>query len=58
VEADEIHMKRVIDVLRDTYGAPHLHLNHCTGEKAYVALASAFGDRVKPCPVGTTLAFE
>lgn len=58
VEADEIHLKRVIDVLRDTYGAPRLHLNHCTGERAYVALANAFGDQVSLCPVGTTLTFE
>ncbi|GAB4532091.1 MAG: MBL fold metallo-hydrolase [Anaerolineae bacterium] len=58
VEADESHLARVIDELRDTYGSPRLYLNHCTGEKAYVALARAFGDRVSPCPVGTVLAFE
>jgi 7,8-dihydropterin-6-yl-methyl-4-(beta-D-ribofuranosyl)aminobenzene 5'-phosphate synthase len=58
VEADEAHLKRVIEVLRDTYETPHLYLNHCTGDRAYVALASAFGDRVKPCPVGTTLTFD
>ena len=58
VEADEIRLKRVIDVLRGTYGAPRLHLNHCTGERAYVALANAFGDQVSLCPVGTTLTFE
>jgi 7,8-dihydropterin-6-yl-methyl-4-(beta-D-ribofuranosyl)aminobenzene 5'-phosphate synthase len=58
VEADEAHLKRVVDVLRDTYGTPHLYLNHCTGERAYVALASALGDQVNLCPVGTTLIFE
>jgi 7,8-dihydropterin-6-yl-methyl-4-(beta-D-ribofuranosyl)aminobenzene 5'-phosphate synthase len=58
VEADETHLKRVIDVLRDTYSSPHLYLNHCTGQRAYVALASAFGDRVKPFPVGAELNFE
>jgi 7,8-dihydropterin-6-yl-methyl-4-(beta-D-ribofuranosyl)aminobenzene 5'-phosphate synthase len=58
VEADEKHLKRVIDVLRDTYDTPRLYLNHCTGERAYVALASAFGDQVSPCPVGTTLTLE
>lgn len=58
VEADEAHLKRVITVLRDTYGTPRLFLNHCTGERAYVALASAFGDQVNPCPVGTTLTLE
>jgi len=58
VEAEETHLKRVIDVLRDTYDVPRLYLNHCTGERAYVALASAFDNRVNPCPVGTTLIFE
>lgn len=58
VEADETHLKRVIEVLRDTYGSPRLYLNHCTGERAYVALASAFGHQVSPCPVGTKLTFE
>lgn len=57
VEADDAHLKRVVDVLRDTYGIPRLYLNHCTGERAYVALASAFGEQVNPCPVGTTLTF-
>jgi 7,8-dihydropterin-6-yl-methyl-4-(beta-D-ribofuranosyl)aminobenzene 5'-phosphate synthase len=58
VEADEAHLKRVIDVLRDTYDTPRLYLNHCTGERAYVALASALGNQVSLCPVGTTLTFE
>jgi 7,8-dihydropterin-6-yl-methyl-4-(beta-D-ribofuranosyl)aminobenzene 5'-phosphate synthase len=58
VEADEAHLNRVIEVLRETYDTPRLFLNHCTGQRAYVALASAFGDQVKPCPVGTTLTFE
>jgi 7,8-dihydropterin-6-yl-methyl-4-(beta-D-ribofuranosyl)aminobenzene 5'-phosphate synthase len=58
VEADEAHLKRVITILRDTYGTPRLYLNHCTGDRAYVALASAFGDHVNPCPAGTMLTFE
>lgn len=58
VEADKTHLARVIDELRDTYGSPRLYPNHCTGEKAYVALAHAFGDQVSPCPVGTILSFE
>jgi 7,8-dihydropterin-6-yl-methyl-4-(beta-D-ribofuranosyl)aminobenzene 5'-phosphate synthase len=58
VEADETHLMRVIDELRDTYGSPRLYLNHCTGERAYVALATTFGDQVSPCPVGTMLTFE
>jgi 7,8-dihydropterin-6-yl-methyl-4-(beta-D-ribofuranosyl)aminobenzene 5'-phosphate synthase len=58
VEADEPHLEQVIEVLRDAYGSPRLYLNHCTGERAYVALASTFGDQVSPCPVGTTLTLE
>jgi 7,8-dihydropterin-6-yl-methyl-4-(beta-D-ribofuranosyl)aminobenzene 5'-phosphate synthase len=58
VEADESQLRRVIDVLRDVYGSPRLHLNHCTGERAYVALASAFGDAVNPCPAGTIITFD
>ena len=58
MEADEAHLQRVVGELRDTYGSPHLYLNHCTGERAYVALVNAFRDRVTPCPAGTTLAFD
>jgi 7,8-dihydropterin-6-yl-methyl-4-(beta-D-ribofuranosyl)aminobenzene 5'-phosphate synthase len=56
--ADDAHLQHVVTVLRDTYGAPHLYLNHCTGERAYVALASAFDDRVKPCPAGTVVTLD
>jgi len=55
VDADTAHLQRVVEVLRDTYGSPRLYLNHCTGERAYVALASAFGDQANPFPAGTTL---
>jgi 7,8-dihydropterin-6-yl-methyl-4-(beta-D-ribofuranosyl)aminobenzene 5'-phosphate synthase len=58
MEADDRQLQRVVQVLRDMYGAPRLYLNHCTGERAYVALASAFGERVQPCPVGTALDFD
>ncbi len=56
--ADDTHLRHVVSTLRDTYGSPRLYLNHCTGERAYVAVASAFGDRVKPCPAGTVLDFQ
>jgi 7,8-dihydropterin-6-yl-methyl-4-(beta-D-ribofuranosyl)aminobenzene 5'-phosphate synthase len=35
--------------------SPILHLNHCTGPAAFVALSQAFGERVFHCPAGTTL---
>ena len=58
VDADEAYLQHVTDVLRNIYGSLRLYLNHCTGERAYVALASAFGNRVSPCPGGTALSFE
>ena len=56
VSADEAHLRRLIGVLR-RLGPPALYPNHCTGQPAYVALASAFGGRVAPCPAGTVLEF-
>jgi 7,8-dihydropterin-6-yl-methyl-4-(beta-D-ribofuranosyl)aminobenzene 5'-phosphate synthase len=58
VSADEAHLQRVIEVLRDRYDSPHLYLNHCTGIQAYVTLAHAFGERVNACPAGASLTFD
>jgi len=51
-------LQHIVAELTETYGPLRLYPNHCTGEQAYVALATAFGERVQPCPVGTTLTFE
>lgn len=51
-------LQHVVEVLSETYGSLRLYPNHCSGERAYVALARAFGDLVQPCPAGTTLTFE
>jgi len=56
LHADEAHLRRVIEVLRE-FGVPRLYLNHCTGLRAYVTLAQALGEKVAPCPAGTTLSF-
>lgn len=56
LQADEAHLQRVIEVLREL-GVPRLYLNHCTGQRAYVTLAQAFGEKVAPCPAGTRLNF-
>jgi len=56
LQADEAHLRRVIEVLREL-GAPRLYLNHCTGLRAYITLAQAFGEKVAPCPAGTRLSF-
>ena len=58
VDADAGHLRHVIEVLQDAYGSPRLYLNHCTGERAYIALANAFGDQVNPFPAGTMLALS
>jgi 7,8-dihydropterin-6-yl-methyl-4-(beta-D-ribofuranosyl)aminobenzene 5'-phosphate synthase len=56
LQADEAHLRRVIEVLREL-GLPRLYLNHCTGQRAYVTLAQAFGEVVAPCPAGTSFSF-
>jgi 7,8-dihydropterin-6-yl-methyl-4-(beta-D-ribofuranosyl)aminobenzene 5'-phosphate synthase len=56
LQADEAYLWHVIEVLREL-GLPQLYLNHCTGQRAYVTLAQAFGEVVAPCPVGTSLNF-
>ena len=58
VTATESNLNHVVRVLRENYDLQHLYLNHCTGENAYVVMANSFGDRVKPCPVGTTLTID
>jgi len=54
VTADETYLRHVSNVLREQYDLLYIYLNHCTGERAYVAMVNAFGNRVKPCPAGTT----
>ena len=54
LHAGEAHLRRVMEVLRGL-GVPRLYLNHCTGQRAYVTLAQAFGEAVAPCPAGTRL---
>ena len=46
-----------VETLRETYGSPALYPNHCTGQRAYLALANAFGSQVQPCNAGTVLTF-
>ncbi|NPA91210.1 MAG: MBL fold metallo-hydrolase [Chloroflexi bacterium] len=53
VSADKAYLEHVVEVFSQHCPDVEYYLNHCTGEKAYVALANAFGDRVHPCPVGT-----
>lgn len=49
-----------VDILRGYMNEIPIRLypNHCSGERAYLALASAFGALVQPCPSGTRLSFD
>jgi 7,8-dihydropterin-6-yl-methyl-4-(beta-D-ribofuranosyl)aminobenzene 5'-phosphate synthase len=58
MDADETYLHHIVGELRDTYGSPRLYPNHCTGERAYVALVNAFGELVHLCPAGTRLTFD
>jgi 7,8-dihydropterin-6-yl-methyl-4-(beta-D-ribofuranosyl)aminobenzene 5'-phosphate synthase len=54
VGAGPAHLAHAVARLREM-GSPALHLNHCTGPTAFVALARAFEGRVFHCPAGTTV---
>lgn len=60
VGADSTTMAHAVKVLREAYNGETMKLypNHCTGERAYLALVQAFGERVQPCPAGTVLNFD
>ena len=58
VAAEGTALQHVIDVLRSAYQPMRLHPSHCTGQRAFVALAHAFGEQVHPCPAGTVLSFD
>lgn len=58
VSAEGPALDHMVATLQAAYAPLRLYPNHCSGERAYVALATAFGDQVQPCPAGTTLAFE
>jgi 7,8-dihydropterin-6-yl-methyl-4-(beta-D-ribofuranosyl)aminobenzene 5'-phosphate synthase len=58
VTADETYLEHVYSVLREQYDPLYFYLNHCTGECAYVAMVNVFGNRVEPCPAGTTHVFS
>jgi len=50
-------LQQAVDTLAATCGTPRIYPCHCSGHRAVVALASAFSDRVQPCPAGTELTF-
>ena len=58
VSADDDYLMHVIDILREDYHPIRFYLNHCTGERAIIALSNAFGELVQPFPVGSQLVFD
>jgi len=56
MEADQGRLAQVIDLLTEL-SVPRLWLNHCTGQRALVELAKAFGEGAQSCPAGTRLEF-
>lgn len=54
IGACQAQLDRTIERLREM-GSPDLHLNHCTGQRAFAVLSWAFGERVEHCPAGTVL---
>jgi 7,8-dihydropterin-6-yl-methyl-4-(beta-D-ribofuranosyl)aminobenzene 5'-phosphate synthase len=56
-DMNEEQMQHIVQALQ-SYGEPRLYPNHCTGQRAYVALAAAFSNCVAPCPAGTELVFQ
>ena len=58
VTADGAFLEHVVSILREDCDLLYFYPNHCTGERAYVTMVNAFGERVKPCPAGTILIFN
>jgi 7,8-dihydropterin-6-yl-methyl-4-(beta-D-ribofuranosyl)aminobenzene 5'-phosphate synthase len=56
--AADSQLQRVVEVLQDMPGLKRIYPSHCSGERPYVALSAAFGDRVQPCPAGSVLTLE
>lgn len=51
-------LQRAANVISSNYGVERLYPNHCSGERAYITLANAFGENVQPFPAGSILTFE
>jgi 7,8-dihydropterin-6-yl-methyl-4-(beta-D-ribofuranosyl)aminobenzene 5'-phosphate synthase len=59
VSADSTTLADIARRLANWEGLQRLYLNHCSGEDAYYTLRRLLGSKiVRPCPAGTTLAWE
>ncbi len=55
--ATDAELDHIVSVIAGLSGLQRIMPSHCSGERPYVALAKALGDRVQPCPAGTVLQF-
>lgn len=53
----EADIEEIVTALRDTFKVKYVAPGHCTGEPAFTALKTAFGDRYLYAGLGTTLEF-
>jgi metal-dependent hydrolase (beta-lactamase superfamily II) len=56
-DMNEEQMQHIVQALQ-SYGEPRLYPKHCTGQRAYVALAAAFSNCAAPCSAGSELTFQ
>ena len=55
VVTSDVDINKIVTVLRDTFKVEYVAPGHCTGEPAFAALRTAFGDRYLYAGLGTTL---
>jgi 7,8-dihydropterin-6-yl-methyl-4-(beta-D-ribofuranosyl)aminobenzene 5'-phosphate synthase len=55
VVANDADVEKVVTALHDTFKVEYVAPGHCTGEPAFTALKTAYGDRYMYAGLGTTL---
>jgi 7,8-dihydropterin-6-yl-methyl-4-(beta-D-ribofuranosyl)aminobenzene 5'-phosphate synthase len=55
VVASDADIEKIVAALHDTYKVEYVAPGHCTGEPAFAALKTAFGDRYLYAGLGTTV---
>lgn len=53
--ASDADIEKIVTALRDSFKVEHVAPGRCTGEPAFTALQTAFGDRYLNAGLGTTL---
>lgn len=55
VVTSDADIQKIVTALRDSFKVDYVAPGHCTGEPAFAALKTAFGDRYRYAGLGTTL---